>query len=193
MASSYYVNILNEGVIPWIRQTGPLFGYTLTEGVLSILKKDPRINIELTTPEDAKAKYLEYITKKKAEAQKKIDAVKMAEKIDLKDSLEIKVEKKPDEPVVPTEVTKPVEPDPIDKAIDNVIAESDSKSVFEKESLTKKPSAPANKKYSDEELSKLTKDQMAKILRDRGYVEGQYHPRYHDNRPDLIKKIKITQ
>lgn len=47
-----YVNIYNEGIIPWLNRKGPIYNVYIGDSVYRLLSRDSRVNIELS--EDAK-------------------------------------------------------------------------------------------------------------------------------------------
>ena len=47
--------------------------------------------------------------------------------------------------------------------------------------------------YTRKKLEGKTKAEMKQILKDRGYTEGEYAPKYHDTLEILIRKILKTQ
>lgn len=69
MQDFVYVNILNEGPIVWINEMGPIFGYNMPMGIYSLMKDDPSIKMEFTTPDRAKRQKIEYYQKKAEEKQ----------------------------------------------------------------------------------------------------------------------------
>ena len=88
MRDFFYVNILNEGMIPWIMERGPLFAYYTSAGVYSLLARDPRVEIEITDKALADKRKAEYLAKKQQAAQPK------KETVIVKDEIRIQVEPK---------------------------------------------------------------------------------------------------
>ena len=172
-----YVNILNEGEIPYIRKKGPIFGYHMGVGVYSILARDPRVKIEKTTYENAVAKKAEYL-------EKKNEKIKIIQNI-------VEKEEKNQEP----EIKSIVEKDPVDSEIDNILSEvtttesSIGKNIYTEESKK----TTEFRVYSNDELDDMTKIQLKTILKDRGYTSGVYAPKYHDSLFQLKTKVKKTQ
>lgn len=197
------VNIYNNGLIPWINVMGPKYGLELSDGAYNLLAADPRVIMEKTT----RSEVAEKLRKLKAEEEAKN---KPEDKINVHDEVKIEVvsvpETKVEEPVIETEET-PEEytnenDDELDILIDSIAATPAETSVFEKavnkkiEEITSHKSAEERidiKKYTEAELSEMTKSKMKAILQARGYIEGPYAPKYHDTLADLSRKILKTQ
>lgn len=75
MQDFVYVNILNEGPIIWINEMGPIFGYNMPMGIYSLMKDDPSIKMEFTTPERAKKQKIEYYKKKAEQKQQLLNSI----------------------------------------------------------------------------------------------------------------------
>lgn len=203
---SYLVNILNENMIPWINKKGPLIGIRLTPGIYSLLKKDPRVFMERTTPE-AVQKYMDEKRKeelKNTAIEEKLVVVDNEEKISIESEV-IVDDNSVEEVTVENEKLEAEElnEEEIDNEIDSILENVDFESQIEKAiNLTDADDAIETndvsevqviKEYSDDELSTLTKAQMKKILAERGYTSGPYAGKYHDTVEDLIRKVKSTQ
>lgn len=169
------VNIYNEGLIPWINKEGPIYGMELTPGLYGLLFSDSRISIEITTREKAIKLAKEAIEKKKNEEAERLkvqDTVKITKNIQTQKT----ADKTEDE----------------DAEIEKILnSTAEEKSVFEE--ATVKPVEQKIKKYSQKELSEMTKAQMKAILVERGYTSGPFAGKYHDTLADLIEKVKKTQ
>lgn len=198
MADYYYVNIYNEGPLPWLNQNGPLFLYRLPTGILEIMLKDKRLKIEiLKTPtqgQEGKERYL----REKEERSKKIiinEVPPINEETPVITEPSIMETKTLDFVVAINE--NDVEEDPVDSEIDNALEDDDfdfettnTSAVLTQDMIEE---AKANKIYSDDELSTMTKSQMKKILSARGYKQGPYAGKYHDTVEMLKNKIRKTQ
>lgn len=185
MLDFIYVNILNEGPLPWIRKNGPLFGYKIGYGMYQIISKDPRIKIEIVNSvkeiEDARKKYLD--EKKKAE-EKEIEK----QPIILHDSVEVS-------DIIEKESVELNDDSDIDAQMDlllEVMGETPAEpTTF---ILTEKISTKEDiKKYTDEELDIMTRAEMKNILKERGYTTGPYAGKYHDTVETLKRKVLSTQ
>lgn len=193
MSDFIYVNILNEGSIPWIREQGPLFGYHMPISVYQILSRDPRLQMEITDYPNAKAKKEQYEAAKNVKfVEKPIEVIpeyrkpKMEEKLPIKD--EVKIEVLDDEP------EDSVETENIDDELDAILDEiPDTKSEIPCDIMKDESESKEFKTYTNKQLSVMTKKQLKDILMDRGYTKGPYAPKYHDHVEDLIKKVKNTQ
>jgi len=186
MADYLYVNILNEGMIPWILERGPLFNYYTSYGVYELLMRDPRVNIELATKENIaqrRAEYAEKLRQRKLATQKP----QMAETLPIEDKIVVSVEPK-EEPVVKT-----VDKDSVDDELDNIL---DTLPDTKLEMETKIPDSEDTKEfkvYKSKQLAEMTKKQLKDILIERGYTKGPYAPKYHDHLDELVAKVKKTQ
>ena len=186
-----YVNILNEGSLPYLREKGPLFGYHMASGVYSILSRDPRLKMEITTLKKAEERKNEYLAKKNA------TILKEEEIIEDKISIEV-VETKVDET---PEITTTVQPEKIteeisneaDDAIDKILDEKGDIPTAFNVKLDETDTNQNNKVYSVDEIMNMTKAQLRQILKDRGYIRGPYAPKYQDNLEQLRTKVKKTQ
>lgn len=184
MPDYIYVNIFNEGMIPWIKEKGPLFGYRMPVGIYSIISRDPRIKIEFTTPENAEKARKDYLRK----------IGKLPEEVHHEKEIKSYVEPKKEtpveiEPVV--ENTTEEEIDPVDAEIDKITEGMDT--GIQMDCKIPDDSTAKFRVYSTEELSAMTKAQMKKILIERGYIKGPYAPKYVDKLEDLAQKIRKTQ
>ena len=197
MVDFIYVNILNEGPLPWIRKSGPLFGYKIGYGMYQIIKKDPRLKIEIVNSvaeiEAARKKYLEE-KKEKEESSKPII---------LHDSVESPEDKITVTPKVITEVATP---DTVksDEIVENVEEDIDSQMDLVLDLLGETPEEssfiPSEKiktnvvkSYTEEELSMMTKADLKNILKERGYTSGPFSGKYHDTIEVLRRKVISTQ
>jgi len=201
MIDSYYVNILNEGMIPWLNKKGPIYGIRLTPGIFNLLNTDPRVMMEKTTPE-AVAKILKKIEEEKAaKAAAELEAKKAEEAAKEEVVAPVVEEKVEDTHVCPVvELTKKVENSSEDDEIDSILESTNFESKLGVETdIVNAPDVVLEKKinvvkaYTKEELSEMTKAQMKSILKERGYTEGPYAGKYHDTLSDLIKKVLETQ
>lgn len=183
---SYYVNIYNEGMIPWLNQPGPIFGLEVNRGIYELLRIDPRIIMNLTTLANAKEEKERYLAKIAAQKQAVEDAKKEQEKMSVHDEVVIQ---KVEEPVTPVVETTPLTEE--DAAIDAALEGDNAKET----AFT--ASAPSTKKkvkkYTKAQLEGMTKAEMKAILADRGYTSGPYAGKYHDTVADLIEKVLKTQ
>lgn len=199
-----YVNILNEGSLPYLREKGPIFGYRMARGVYDILRRDPRLKIEVTTFADAEIKKKAYMDSKKP---------KLTDTFNVKEDINATVISVETE-TTKAEVVEPKSVDIVDNAeaavdneIDKILNESpkfessivvnlkddlDVVSDNEKES-EEDIVISGDKVYSNIELKTLTKAQLRLILRERGYNTGVYAPKYQDNLEQLRAKVKKTQ
>lgn len=184
-----YVNILNEGMIPWIKKKGPLFGYKLNAALIPILKRDSRIMIEFVKSEadivNARDRYLKR-TKPTSETPS------TAEVVTPKDEIVVNVIKdEPKDRIIENNIK---DDDIIDSELDNVLSNISETTTFKNPAIADKtdPEEPF-KFYSDLELSNMTKSQMKKVLRGRGYLEGPYAGKYHDTVEMLKDKVRKTQ
>lgn len=197
MVDFIYVNILNEGPLPWIRKSGPLFGYKIGYGMYQIIKKDPRLKIEIVNSvaeiEAARKKYLEE-KKEKEESSKPII---------LHDSVESPEDKIT---VTPKVITEVVTPDTVksDEIVENVEEDIDSQMDLVLDLLGETPEEssfiPSEKiktnvvkSYTEEELSMMTKADLKNILKERGYTSGPFSGKYHDTIEVLRRKVISTQ
>lgn len=197
MVDFIYVNILNEGPLPWIRKSGPLFGYKIGYGMYQIIKKDPRLKIEIVNSvaeiEAARKKYLE---EKKAEEES-------SKPIILHDSVESPEDKIT---VTPKVITEVVTPDTVksDEIVENVEEDIDSQMDLVLDLLGETPEEssfiPSEKiktnvvkSYTEEELSMMTKADLKNILKERGYTSGPFSGKYHDTIEVLRRKVISTQ
>lgn len=198
MSDYVYVNILNEGSIPWIRERGPIFAYHMPTSVYQLLSRDPRMKMELTDFSTLESKKQAYLNSKK-----KIEEVKAAvveePKKEEKYIEEIKEVVEADIPEITEKVKNEVldieQPiNDVDDELDAILDElpdtkSNINSVINDENENKEEFVV----YSARQLNKMTKGELKKILLDRGYTKGPYAPKYHDHVEDLIKKVKNTQ
>jgi len=229
------VNIYNEGFIPWIKKNGPLKEVRIGRGVYEIMKKDPRIDIELSyvAREREEREIRErYIYEKQKELEKKSNTEeKVIQKEELKSgSITEKTEISSfDEEKIETEIEEIIEEDispevseteieeifdleedsKLDDEIKKELAnseEKDEEDVFAiklKENEIKntipdnieldEEEDPKTTKYSEEQLSEMTKAYMKKILKERGFKSGPNSGKYHDTVKILIEKILRTQ
>ena len=179
MSDYCYINILNEGNIPWLREKGPLFGYKISAGMLNIIRRDSRINfVVLTSREEGEKAKKEYYAKK--EMKKLLEEKPVVNNIPVKD--------------------EDVNEDDNDSEIDKVLEEVGE--MPEKPEVVFVQPVVANKtdvlnseirKYTEEELLEMTKAQMKIILRERGHTSGPYSGKYHDTVEILIRKVLATQ
>lgn len=192
MADFVYVNVLNEGQLPWINAKGPLFGYRMAIGAFQLLSRDPRITIQIIrSPEEAEAARKKYYESKEPKQQEPIilhDEVV----VNVEESLEIL-----DEVVIPetvVEETVNLTDDEFDAILDEVL---DDLGVDTEDTITRMAPVQVEieeiKKYTDDDLSGMTKNQMKAILRERGYESGPYGPKYHDTVDSLKRKVLSTQ
>lgn len=199
MSDYVYVNILNEGSIPWIRERGPIFGYHMPTSVYQLLSRDPRMKMELTDFSTMEAKKQAYLNSKKKVEEVKPIVVEEPKKEKNKYVEEINQLVELDIPEIPKEminealtIKQPV--DSVDDELDAILDEipdtkSNINSVINDENENKEEFVV----YSARQLNKMTKGELKKILLDRGYTKGPYAPKYHDHVEDLIKKVKNTQ
>lgn len=183
-----YVNILNEGRIPWLRKDGPLFGYKVGPGTYEILRRDPRVELvriyHPSEAEAAKAKYLESKKEKETIILTEVPPMVEGKVVPLVD------EYTPTETV--TILTEPVEETSEDLEIDSILESVVEEPKF-KVNINNKETEKV-KSYTEEELNVMTKAQMKAILRDeRGYTEGPYAGKYHDTLEMLKRKVLSTQ
>ena len=182
------VNIFNKGMIPWIKREGPIYGLEVSNGLLSLLSADPRIDMKLTTREEAIRLATAAKEERLAAERKAAEEKEKAEQLKVQDEVKIqKVETPAEGPVVETEVST----DNADDEIDSILEQESTAetSAFEQSS----ESGDKIKKYTEEELSQMTKAQMKAILIERGYTSGPYAGKYHDTLADLVQKVLKTQ
>ena len=179
------VNILNVGRIPWLHVDGPIFGYLITDGLLSLISKDPAVIVQLTTPDEAKKAKAEY----EASLKKKEE---IADQFSMADNFEIKTEKIASEehPTIEKKVEKTSEDDEIDNILGDMNINSSDDGFFSDAKPVEKPEV---ERYTKEQLLAMTKRQMKTILRERGYTEGPNAGKYHDTVEMLIEKVLRTQ
>jgi len=202
MRDFIYVNILNEGMIPWIMEKGPKFMYHTAAGIFDMLRRDPRIQIEITDATLAEQRKLEY--KMKLEARKK--AAEMKEVVEQKEEVIVEVEQK-------NAFGEVIEIDNNDKAIDAILDEVEIiNSEYDGEEygvevqaidINSVGTADADGFiiYSEEELGQMTKKQLKAILESRGHMaakrfvkcEDPFSPFYHDTIEMLREKVRKTQ
>ena len=205
-----YVNILNEGVIPYIREKGPLFGYRMATGVYSILSRDARLNMEITTPfkaEEAKRKYIESkqpVIEKEVEMPKVVIANIPEQKFeDYTTQTPMNVESSA---TSISEIKEIIENDNDDNEIDSILENTPTEKsamvvTFKDDLDIEEDSATISSKeegteiraYTNKEIMSMTKAELRQILKDRGYVTGVYAPKYQDNLDKLRAKVKKTQ
>lgn len=193
MRDFFYVNILNEGIIPWIFEKGPIFGRYTAAGIYELLARDPRVKIEITTRELAERRREEYLKEKK----EKENSVKEPEVV--------KEEKKEEIVEETIEIIKNVEPDEDDLLIDDILSDDEGEMISIDVDLSDTPpvlDADGMVIYSDEELSKMTKKQLKAILESRGHFgfTGKHFEKgdplgamYHDSVETLREKVRKTQ
>jgi len=177
MADFVFINVLNEGMIPFINEKGPVFGKYLGLGVVDMMKRDPRLIIQFTNPVDAVRQKQEYEFKKikEREAAKEKEAARNV--VEVKQSVvEIPFKEK---------VVKTAEDDEIDRILK------------ENKFTPGKVKIPNDEKkmhmYRITSLKDMTKAELKAILHERGYYKGEYAPKYHDTIEMLIEKVKKTQ
>ena len=190
MRDYFHVNILNEGMIPWIFEQGPKFGYYISAGMYDLLARDPRIKIEVTTSELAEQRKREYLAKK----QPKKEVVKPVETVEIKDEVKI-------------EYTAPfvevVENDADDDLIDAILEETPVEMM--KIDIANAPDQQVDADgmaiYTEEQISRMGKKELKAILDTRGHAAGQrlvkntdpFSPLYHDSVDDLREKVRKSQ
>lgn len=188
MLDHIYVNILNEGQIPWIRKTGPLFGYKIAYGMYQLIYNDPRLKIEIVKSKEEADR-----------AREKYYASKNKKPIILHDDIKIEDEK----PVILE--TPNVESVVLENTEDEEMLDSQMDLLLE--ILDETPAEPENpvvesikvkkedviRKYTEEELKQMTRTGMKNILKERGYVSGPYAGKYHDTSEILRHKVLSTQ
>lgn len=189
MTDYFHVNILNEGMIPWLFERGPLFGYYIPAGVYDLLKRDPRVTIEITTKELELQRRAEYAAKKNPQPKKESPV----ESVKVEDKVQIEV------------FNKPVENDEFDDEIDAILNNTpEIESVMKVDmNKIKDPVLDADGFviYTEEEISKMTKKDLKAILETRGHAAGQrfvktddpFSPMYHDSVDDLREKVRKSQ
>lgn len=172
------ITVYNTEKLRWFDKPGPFFGILVSDGLYSVMRFDSDVRMKRTTPQEAKKDEQEYYNS----LNKAKDA--NANTTDLfipSDSIEIMQTMPSSKAAI---VDKPVH-DELDTLIDNMLEENEGKpQILSKPEITK---------YTEQELSKLTKKQMKQILRDRGYLDGPNAGRYHDTAKILIEKILRTQ
>ena len=159
-------------MIPWLREKGPLFGYRVARGIFDFLSRDPRIQIEITTYEKAKAAEFKYNQSKKKKGT--------ADSLHVDDAVVIITEPAKVEDVTSVEVAVP--------SVSDVKEDLKIEVVSSDEEID-----PAFVFYTDEQLNQMKKIELKEILKNRGYEKGPYAPKYQDRIDDLITKIKKTQ
>ena len=183
-----YVNILNEGKIPWIMKQGPLFYYHAPAGVYRLLARDPRVKMEITNRELSEKRKAEYLEKLNPKKEKKEYIAPIAE---------VK-----EEPIINSfgeEVVK----DENDAEIDAILAEAPVEMMVSDiaNAPVQQVDADGMAIYTDEQLEKMTKKELKAILESRGHAAGQrlvkstdpYSPMYHDSVDDLREKVRKSQ
>lgn len=220
MIDYIYVNILNEGPIPWIREVGPLFGYKMSMGIYHIISKDRRLNIEIVrSQEDVDRAKTEYYASKE-----KKEPIILHDDIEIKDELstitEIVATPLVDDLVCMDNEIELESQDDHDYWDDNELEYSGDEQGTEDdldeddldaqvdlllEILDETPKTPETEyvriepvksdiiRYTEEQLMEMTKAQMKGILRDRGYINGPYAGKYHDTLEILRHKVLTTQ
>lgn len=201
-----YVNILNKGVIPYIREKGPIFGYRMPRGVYSILSRDPRIIMRVTTLADAEKEREAYYKRLQSQNSNALsETVKTEEKVTVNViNLNNNIPEKELSPVVTAnEINEIIEEDlknnpiNIDDEIDNILSEAPEQESAMKVSFKNDPdyvSADSNiKVYTTEEILSMTKAELKEVLKSRGYTRGMYAPKYQDTLEKLRVKVKRTQ
>lgn len=190
MRDFFYVNILNEGMIPWIMEKGPLFYYYTAAGVYDLLSRDPRVKIEITTRELAEQRKREFLAK----YAKTVKVATPIENVKIEDKLEIAVEPK-------------VQNDEFDDEIDAILEKAPEVESAIKLDVSKIPDpepitdADGFVIYSEEQITKMTKKQLKEILESRGHAAGQrlvknddpFSPLYHDSVEELREKVRKSQ
>lgn len=200
MMMNIYVNILNEGMIPWIKKEGPLFGYPLSCGVYDILKRDPRVKMKIIhSKHEADVAREEYLASKEEKkpiilnevipTEPVVEEVKVVEVNDSK-TVEAVISEEPITLFDTLEVAEVITND--DLEIDKILDETPVVETAYSVNLNNKETEKI-KSYTDEELSEMTKAQMKEILKSRGYTSGPYSGKYHDTVEELKEKVKRTQ
>lgn len=186
-----YVNIYNEGIIPWLNKKGPIFGLKIAPGVYSLLSKDPRISMRVTNQYEAESERKKYEERfiqpevKNPQDTKK-DTIKLAS------IEETKINDIKEEIPSLTETVISDDDDELDKIdTDNIDTSFSNNIVLEKieDSLENENAT----KYTKKKLEVMTKAELKAILRERGYLEGPNAGKYHDTHDKLIEKVLRTQ
>lgn len=201
-----YVNILNEGRIPWVGKNGPLFGYKLSKALLPLIQRDSRVILQIVrSEEDIEKAKREYEARKQPKSEKIIlnetPKSRMSDTATPEDEVIIQVVKAieepssgiietPEEAMILEAAAEVLDDEELDKILDSVC----EKTTFADPVIADKtdPEEPF-KFYTDKELSTMTKAQMKKVLRGRGYLEGPYAGKYHDTVEMLKDKVRKTQ
>lgn len=180
------INIYNETFIPVIGTQGPVFGYQVSEGVYSLLKLYPWLDIKRTTAAGAVEEKRKYFANKRNDTPKENFAVRDEIQI-----LEVDTEPKQDGIDLDKEIDKLVE-----EYIETRTAKTET--VVKKEEdiqpldLSEEERASIVK-YSNLQLRQMTKKQLKAILIERGHTNDEYTGRYHDTVDMLVQKVKATQ
>lgn len=218
MRDTYYVNIYTEGKLPWIKQPGPLFEYPISAGILEIIKRDNRIEFEvLTNREQGRLGKERYFARKNKKNEIKEEPLQQQiifeEIVDVTDEIvipEVSTEEKKEELLEPPfeqlslfKLEKDeLVPNELDDSIDSILEErmEELKEIEEtgigsnlKNELKKEAGKKDFQTYKEDDLLEMTKAQMKKILKSRGYESGPYAPKYHDTLEILRRKVLTTQ
>lgn len=190
MPDFLYINILTEGMIPWIQEVGPKFGYYTSFGMYDLLARDPRVTVEIATAENIAKRKVEYLEKVKARvAPKNISKSEMKESLSINDSVVVTVEEKPETITEENSNEEEIEEhDELDEILDGISTNLEMQTIIPQAEELKE-----FKIYKNKDLNGMTKKQLKQILLDRGYTKGPYAPKYHDHVEDLVEKVKKTQ
>ena len=192
MVDFIYVNILNEGPLPWIRKSGPLFGYKIGYGMYQIIRKDPRLKIEVVTSvAEIEAARKKYLNEKKAQEEASKPII-LHDSVEVNDNVSVNVKTEPLEGIVTPDAVESLEED-IDSQMDLVLdflGETPEESNF---IPSEKIKTNVVKSYTEEELSMMTKADLKNILKERGYTSGPFSGKYHDTIEVLRRKVISTQ
>ena len=192
MVDFIYVNILNEGPLPWIRKSGPLFGYKIGYGMYQIIRKDPRLKIEVVTSvAEIEAARKKYLNEKKAQEEASKPII-LHDSVEVNDNVSVNVKTEPLEEIVTPDAVESLEED-IDSQMDLVL---DFLGVTPEESNfipSEKIKTNVVKSYTEEELSMMTKADLKNILKERGYTSGPFSGKYHDTIEVLRRKVISAQ
>lgn len=192
MVDFIYVNILNEGPLPWIRKSGPLFGYKIGYGMYQIIRKDPRLKIEVVTSvAEIEAARKKYLNEKKAQEEASKPII-LHDSVEVNDNVSVNVKTEPLEEIVTPEAVESLEED-IDSQMDlvlDLLGETPEESNF---IPSEKIKTNVVKSYTEEELSMMTKADLKNILKERGYTSGPFSGKYHDTIEVLRRKVISTQ
>ena len=191
MSDFVYVNIYNEGQIPWMSDvTGPVFGMHLATGFYQFLARDPRVRIEITTLEEAREaerKYKASLKKEEPVEEKKVDDrdLTLEEQVEVAEAIKLSEEPLSD----------------ADNEIDSILAEEEAVATYESVDSEIKELLSKPKVYAKEDLLKMSRKELSEILIKRGYApstkafekSSEFAPKYHDTIEVLAEKVLKTQ